>query len=400
MPVYVWNGKNRFGDVVGGKRMARSEADLSRVLAQEQISGLNITREKQQIKIPFLQQRKVKLKDLAIYSRQLAVLINAELPLIQSLNILAEQASNKYFKKVIQDVREDVEAGSSLHQAKRKFPKVFDTLFCNLIASGEQSGSLDVMLRRLADYLEKIVKLRSQVRQAMVYPSAVLGFAILVVIFMLWKVIPVFAQIFVELGADLPGLTAAILALSGFVEKNIVFILIGAIALVFLLRYIRQTEQGRKLFDRMILKMPIFGKIFEKVGLSRITRTLSTLISGGVPMLECIKITSTTSGNVIMEEQLMKARTLISEGSSMTDAFIASGKFPFMFTQLVRVGETTGTLDDMLTRLADFYDEEVEAAVATLLSILEPILLIVVGGMVGLIVVSMYLPIFSLMQQL
>ena len=400
MPVYVWNGKNRFGDIVGGKRMSRSEADLSRLLSQEQISGLKITREKQQFKIPFLQQRKVKLKDLAIYSRQLAVLIDAELPLIQSLNILSEQTSNKYFKKVIQDIREDVEAGSSLHQAKRKFPKVFDSLFCNLVGSGEQSGSLDVMLRRLAEYLEKIVKLRSQVRQAMVYPVAVLGFAVLVVIFMLWKVIPVFAQIFIELGADLPGLTAVILALSKFVQNNIIFIFIGFIASIFLVRYIRQTEPGRKFFDRMTLKLPLFGKIFEKVALSRITRTLSTLISGGVPMLECIKITSSTSGNVILEEQLMNARTLISEGSSMTDAFLASGKFPFMFTQLLRVGETTGTLDDMLTKLADFYDEEVETSVATLLSILEPILLIVVGGMVGLIVVSMYLPIFSLMQQL
>ena len=194
MPVYVWNGKNRFGDIVGGKRMSRSEADLSRILSQEQISGLNITREKQQFKIPFLQQRKVKLKDLAIYSRQLAVLIDAELPLIQSLNILSEQTSNKYFKKVIQDIREDVEAGSSLHQAKRKFPKVFDSLFCNLVGSGDQSGSLDVMLRRLAEYLEKIVKLRSQVRQAMVYPVAVLGFAVLVVIFMLWKVLSLLSR--------------------------------------------------------------------------------------------------------------------------------------------------------------------------------------------------------------
>jgi type IV pilus assembly protein PilC len=400
MPVYIWNGKNKFGDVVGGKRVARSESDLARALAQEQISGLNITREKSQIKIPFLQMQKVKLKDLAVYSRQLAVLINAELPLIQSLNILSEQARNKYFKRVIQDIREDVEAGSSLHQAKRKFPKVFDNLYCNLIASGEQSGSLDVMLRRLAEYLEKIVKLRSQVRQAMVYPSAVLGFAVLVVIFMLWKVIPVFAQIFLELGAELPWLTAAILALSQFVQKNIIFIFLGLVVLVFFVRYIRQTEQGRKFFDTLILKLPIFGKIFEKVGLSRITRTLSTLIGGGVPMLECIKITSTTAGNVIIEEQLMKARTLVAEGSSMTDALISSGRFPFMFTQLVRVGETTGTLDEMLAKLADFYDEEVEASVATLLSVLEPILLIMVGGMVGVIVVSMYLPIFSLMQQL
>ena len=400
MPIFVWNGKNRFGDVVGGKRVAGSEQELAMALAREQISGLNISKEKAQIKIPFLQSQKVSLKDLSLYSRQLSVLIDAELPLIQSLNILSEQSKNKYFKQVILDIREDVEAGSSLNQAKRKFPKVFDNLYCNLIASGEQSGSLDVMLKRLAEYLEKIVKLRSQVKQAMVYPTSVLSFSLLVVIFMLWKVVPVFSNIFVELGADLPGLTAVILAFSGFVQKNIVFLFLGTLALIFLIKYSRQTTSGKKIFDKLILQLPLFGGLLLKVGLSRITRTLSTLIAGGVPMLECLKITSSTSGNVILEDQVVQARTLVSEGSSLTDAFKGVGQFPFMFVQLMGVGEATGTLDDMLAKLADFYDDEVEGSVATMLSVLEPLLLMFVGGMVGLIVISMYLPIFSLMQQL
>ncbi len=400
MPIFAWNGKNRFGDVVGGKRAAGSEKELAMALAREQISGLNISKEKAQIKIPFLQSQKVSLKDLSLYSRQLSVLIDAELPLIQSLNILSEQSKNKYFKQVILDIREDVEAGSSLNQAKRKFPKVFDNLYCNLIASGEQSGSLDVMLKRLAEYLEKIVKLRAQVKQAMVYPTSVLSFSLLVVIFMLWKVVPVFSTIFVELGADLPGLTAVILAFSGFVQNNIVFLFFGTLALIFLMKYSRQTTPGRKIFDKLILNLPLFGGLLLKVGLSRITRTLSTLIAGGVPMLECLKITSSTSGNVILEDQVVQARTLVSEGSSLTDAFKGVGKFPFMFVQLMGVGEATGTLDEMLAKLADFYDDEVESSVATMLSVLEPLLLMFVGGMVGLIVISMYLPIFSLMQQL
>lgn len=399
MPSYQWKGKNRYGDVVGGVRVARSAEDLSRALQREQITIMDISTARKKFEIPFLQRQKVKLKDLAIYSRQLSVLIDAELPLIQSLNILAEQTKNKYFKHVIKEIREDVEAGSTLNQAKRKFPSVFDDLYCNLVASGEQSGSLDIMLRRLAEYLEKIVKLRAQVRQAMIYPTAVLSFAVLVVIFMLWKIIPVFASIFVELGAELPLLTAVVLGLSNFVQKYILFIAIGAVALVFAFRYWRKTESGRKITDKFLLRMPLFGTLLEKVGLSRVTRTLSTLLSGGVPMLESLKITSSTAGNVIVEEYIMQARTMVAEGTSLRDAFKEKGRFPFMMIQMVGVGEATGTLDEMLAKLADFYDEEVETSVASLLSILEPILLIVVGVLVGAIVVSMYLPIFDLMKQ-
>jgi type IV pilus assembly protein PilC len=399
MATYAWKGKNRYGDLVGGERVASSVDELRTVLQKEQIAVSAITTKRKEITIPFLKREKVKMKELSVFSRQLSVLIDAELPLIQSLNILAEQTKNKYFKKVITTVREDVEAGSTLNQAMRKFPKAFDDLYCNLIASGEQSGSLDIMLRRLAEFIEKIVKLRSKVKQAMIYPSAIISFAILVAIFLLWKVIPVFAQIFLELGAELPGLTATVIALSQFVQKYIIFIFLGLIALVVGFGYFRKTQQGRWITDRWLLKLPLFGDILRKVAISRITRTLSTLVAGGVPMLESLKITSTTSGNVVLEASVMQARQLVSEGKSLTESFKETGQFPFMLTQMVSVGEATGTLDEMLTKLADFYDEEVDAAVSALLSILEPVLMIVVGSMVGSLVVSMYLPIFSLMQQ-
>jgi type IV pilus assembly protein PilC len=399
MAVFIWKGKNRYGDVVQGERVASSPSELASILEREQISVSDISRKRTEIRIPFLQREKVHLKDLAIYSRQLSVLIDAELPLIQGLTILEEQTKNKYFKKVINSVKQEVEAGSTLHQAKRKFPKVFDNLYCNLVASGEQSGSLDIMLRRLADYLERIVKLRSQVRQAMIYPAAVLSFAILVVIFMMWKVIPVFASVFLELGAQLPFLTLAVITVSNFVQSYILLIFIGLIVLVFSFRYIKRTENGGRVIDRGLLKMPLFGTLLEKVALSRITRTLSTLLSGGVPMLECLKITSATSGNKIIEDNIMKIRKSVGEGTSLTDSIKNVGHFPFMLVQMVGVGEATGTLDEMLTKLANFYDEEVEASVASLLSILEPLLLIFVGGLIGMIVISMYLPIFNLMQQ-
>lgn len=400
MPVFIWKGKNRYGDVVTGERVARSPEELSRALRREQIDITDISRKRAEFIVPFLERQKVRLKELAIYSRQLSVLIDAELPLIQGLNILVEQTRNKFFKKVIRDIRGDVEAGSSLHEAKRKFPKVFDDLYCNLVSSGEQSGSLDIMLRRLAEYLEKIVKLRSQVRQAMIYPSGVLIFAVLVTIFLLWKVIPVFASIYIELGADLPFLTKGILFLSDFVQKFILFIFLGFIALIFLFRYVRKTEKGHRAIDRGVLKMPLFGNLLQKVALSRFTRTLSTLLSGGVPMLESLKVTSSTTGNVIIEEHIMKVRSMVAEGTSLREALRHKEHFPFMLIQMVGVGEATGTLDEMLTKLADFYDEEVEASVAALLSVLEPVLLIFVGMLVGTIVISMYLPLFSLLGKI
>ncbi len=400
MPLYAWKGKNRYGDAVNGERVAGSSEELTRILQKEQIQVAGITIRREPLKIPFLNSEKVKLKELAIYSRQLAVLIDAELPLIQSLNILAEQSRNKYFKKVITSVAADIEAGSSLNQAKRKFPKVFDDLYCNLMASGEQSGSLDVMLQRLAEYIEKAVKLRGQVRQAMIYPVAIFSFAILVAVFMLWKVIPIFSSIFEELGAALPGITQAVISLSHFIQNDILFVFLGLIAAIFLFRYYRKTPAGHLVVDRAILRVPVLGKIMSKVAVSRVTRTLSTLLSGGVSMLECLKISANTSGNLVIENGVLEARRLVSEGRSLTDAFKVGGRFPFIMTQMIKVGEETGTLDQMLGKLAGFYDDEVSASVAGLLAMLEPIMMVFIGGVVGGLILSMYLPIFSLMSQI
>ncbi len=399
MPTYAWKGKNRYGDVVGGERIAASTDDLARLLQKDQITITSIAPVKKGLKLPFLKREKVRLKELAVYSRQLSVLIDAELPLIQSMSILEEQQKNKFFRTVIRTIKDDVEAGSTLNQAKRKHPKVFDDLYCNLVASGEQSGSLDVMLRRLAEYIERSVKLRAQVRQAMIYPTAILIFAVVVSIFLLWKVIPVFASIFRDLGAELPLLTAVIVKLSNFVQKNILFVFLGFIGLFFAFRYYRNTTQGRWTTDRMMLKIPLFGALLYKVAMTRVTRTLSTLISGGVPMLEALKITSTTAGNVIIEKEIVDARKLVSEGKTMNEAFRESGRFPLMMLQMINVGEATGTLDEMLSKLANFYDEEVETSVAALMSVMEPIMLIFVGGLVGSLVVAMYLPIFSLISK-
>lgn len=401
MPVYVWTGKNRYGDVVGGERVAESVEELTRALQRDQIAVISIKPKRAIPAIPFLKREKVKLKELAFFSRQLSVLIDAELPLIQSLGLLAEQQKNKYFSRVITEVKEDVEAGSALHQALRKHPKVFDDLYCNLVASGEQSGSLDTMLRRLADYQESMIKLRAKVRQAMIYPAAIITFAILVAIFMLWKVIPVFGSIYQELGAQLPSLTAFVLALSRFVQRFIIFIFLGLIGLVFGFRYWRKTPPGRESVDRAMLKFPVMGNLMRKISLSRFTRTLSTLISGGVPMLESLKIASTTTGNVIIERQILNARQMVSEGKSLNDALkeAGQGQFPPMMIQMVNVGESTGTLDEMLGKLANFFDDEVDDAVTSLLAALEPMVLIFVGGIVGGLVISMYLPLFNLIQQ-
>jgi type IV pilus assembly protein PilC len=400
MPVFNWKGTNRYGDEVSGERVAVSAEELARTLQREQIKVASVAPIKSGFRIPFLKLERVKKKELAIFSRQMSVLIDAELPLIQGLNILAEQTRNAYFKRVIIEVRTDVEAGSSLDQALRKHPKVFDDLFCNLIGSGEQSGSLDIMLQRLAEYIEKIVKLRAQVRQAMIYPSAIITFAVLVSIFLLWKVIPVFASIFVEMDAELPALTAFIIRLSDFIGKYVLFIFLGAIAAVFLFRFYRKTQSGRWTVDSAILKMPLFGPLMVKVSISRVTRTLSTLLGGGVSMLESLKITSSTAGNVLLEKSVMDVRRQVTEGRNLTESFAATGRFPFMMIQMISVAEATGTLDRMLSKLADFYDDEVQGTVSSLLSIMEPVMMIFVGGIVGVLILSMYLPIFNLMAQI
>ena len=400
MAIYAWKGRNRYGDAVSGERVANSPEELTRALQREQITIASVILKKEGLSLPFLKKEKIKLKELSVFSRQLSVLIDAELPLIQSLNILVEQTNNKYFKKVLTQVREDVEAGSSLNQAMRKFPKAFDDLYCNLVASGEQSGSLDIMLQRLAEYIEKIVKLRAQVKQAMIYPSAIVCFALLVAVFLMWKVIPIFSSIFRELNAQLPFLTLGIIKISDFLSNYILYLFLGVIGALFLFRYFHKTQRGKWAVDRFLLRLPMFGKIMSKVAISRVTRTLGTLLSGGVSMLESLKITAFTAGNVVIEKSVMDVRRLVSEGKSLTQSFSATGRFPFMMSQMVSVGEATGTLDQMLAKLAEFYDDEVSTSVAALLSALEPILLVFVGGIVGALILSMYLPIFNLMSQI
>jgi len=380
--------------------VAESIEDLTRTLQRDQIAIISIKPKRVMPAIPFLKREKVKLKELSFFSRQLSVLIDAELPLIQSLGLLAEQQKNKYFARVITEIKEDVEAGAALNQALRKHPKVFDDLYCNLVASGEQSGSLDTMLRRLADYQESMLKLRAKVKQAMIYPTAIVTFAIIVAIFMLWKVIPVFGGIYHELGAQLPGLTAAVLGLSNFVSRYILLIVAIIIGLVVLYRQWHKTPAGREVVDRIKLKLPVMGNLSQKISLSRFTRTLSTLIGGGVPMLESLKISSTTTDNVIIERQVLNARQMVSEGKSLNDSLkqAGQGQFPAMMIQMVNVGESTGTLDEMLGKLANFFDDEVDNSVSALLSALEPLVLIFVGGIVGTLVISMYLPLFNLIQ--
>jgi type IV pilus assembly protein PilC len=381
--------------------VAESIEDLTRPLQRDQIASISIKSKRALPAIPFLKREKVRLKELSFFSRQLSVLIDAELPLIQSLGLLAEQQKNKYFTRVITEVKEDVEAGAALNQALRKHPKVFDDLYCNLVASGEQSGSLDTMLRRLADYQENMLKLRAKVKQAMIYPTAIVAFAIIVAIFMLWKVIPVFGGIYQELGAQLPGLTASVLGLSNFVSDYIIFIVVGLIAIIVLYRQWSKTPAGREIVDRIKLKLPVMGNLMQKISLSRFTRTLSTLIGGGVPMLESLKIASTTTDNVIIERQVLNARQMVSEGKTLHESLknASQDQFPAMMIQMVNVGESTGTLDEMLGKLANFFDGEVDDAVSSLLSALEPIVLIFVGGIVGTLVISMYLPLFNLIQQ-
>ena len=400
MAVYTWKGKNKYGDIVGGERIAASVDEVTRSLQKEQIAIISIAAKRGFPSLPFLKREKVRLKELAVYSRQLSVLIDAELPLIQSLGILAEQQKNKYFKRVINTIKEDVEAGSTLHQAKRKHPKVFDDLYCNLVASGEQSGSLDIMLRRLSEYIEKTVKLAGpgppghdlsrghrHLRHRRLHLPALEGHP----------------RIRLDLhrargGTAVPdGLhrqdeqlrrrNTSSSSSSGSSRPSSPS---GITA---------RPPPGDWTTDRAILKLPLFGKLLSKVAISRLTRTLSTLISGGVPMLESLKITSSTTGNVLIEKQILEARQMVAEGKTLHEAFQEAGNFPLMLIQMVNVGEATGTLDEMLSKLANFYDDEVEASVAALLSVMEPILLIGVGGIVGALIISMYLPIFSLIQK-
>jgi type IV pilus assembly protein PilC len=343
---------------------------------------------------------RVKSKDLAIFSRQFAVMINAGLPLVQSLEILASNQQNQSFAAVLTGVRSSVEGGSNLSSAFQQYPRVFNQLYCNMIAAGESGGILDGVLERLSGYIEKVVKLRRAVRSALIYPVSVITIAVAIMGGLLWKVVPIFATLFVGLGVALPLPTRCVIALSHVVVKTAWILIVSAVAAVYGLKRYHETPSGRMLIDSAILKLPVLGILMRKIAVARFSRTLGTLITSGVPMLEAMDITARTSGNAVIEKAILKVRKAVSEGRTIVDPLREVGVFPNMVVQMIGVGEQTGALDAMLQKVADFYEEEVDAAVADLLTAMEPMIIVLLGVMIGGVVVSMYLPLFSLIGKL
>ncbi len=398
MPVYSYRGKSRTGEV-RGEREADSKQALAATLRREQVSPLIIKEKGKEFTLPKIG-GKVKTKELAIFTRQFSVMIDAGLPLVQCLEALGVQQENKVFQSVLQAVRTEVEGGSTLAFAMRQHPRVFDDLYTNMIAAGEAGGILDTILQRLSSYIEKAVKLKRAVKSAMVYPVVVLTIAVGVIILILWKVVPIFSNLFASMSVTLPLPTRVVIAGSNFVGRYIIFIIPAFVALGYAFKRYYKTENGRKLVDGMLLKVPVLGSVLRKIAVARFSRTLSTLISSGVPILEGLEITAKTSGNVIVEEAIMKTRSSIEEGKTIVEPLRDSGVFPTMVVQMVGVGEQTGALDTMLTKVAEFFEDEVDAAVADLLTAIEPIMILVLGVIVGGIVISMYLPLFSLISKL
>jgi type IV pilus assembly protein PilC len=399
MPAYVFKGKTRSGAATSGERTADSKDAVIAMLRREQILVTSVKEKGKEIALPKFGGG-IKPKDVAIFTRQFSVMIDAGLPLVQCLEILGTQQDNPNFQKVLLQVRQDVEGGSSLADAMKKHPKVFDDLFTNMIAAGEAGGILDTILKRLAQYIEKAVKLKSQVKSALVYPAAVISIAVLVVGVILWKVIPTFAALFAGLGAQLPLPTRIVIALSNWLVRLMLPLVIGAVVGGYFFKRYYETYNGRRVVDRYMLKVPVIGMILRKIAVARFCRTLSTLISSGVPILDGLEITARTSGNAIVEDAIMETRKSVEGGQSLAAPLKQTDVFPPMVVQMISVGEQTGALDTMLSKIADFYEDEVDTAVANLMTLMEPILILFLGTVVGGIVVSMYLPIFDLINQL
>jgi type IV pilus assembly protein PilC len=400
MPVYTFRGRNaRTNESITGERFSNSAQALASVLRREQIAPISIT-EKKSASSGFRRKKKITQTEVAIFTRQFSIMLDAGLPLIQGLDAIAQQHPNNEFKIVLEQIRTDVEGGSTLSAAMARHPKVFDSLFTNMIAAGEAGGILDTILQRLSSFIEKIVKIKKAVRSAMIYPVTILTIAIGVVTIILWKVVPVFSTLFEGFNVDLPLPTRIVIATSGIIERYIIFFLILVGIGIFGLKSYYKTDKGRHVIDGALLKLPVLGDVLRKIGVSRFTRTLATLLTSGVPILEGLDITAKTSGNAILEDTIYKLRQRIEEGGTMADPMRQSGFFPPMVTQMVSVGESTGELDTMLVKVADYYEEEVDIVVANLLTILEPFLMAFLGIVVGGIVISMYLPLFKLIQVL
>jgi type IV pilus assembly protein PilC len=402
MPTFAFAGRTRGGEAVSGERVADSIDALTAALRREQIqvTKVNPVKEEKAAKAKKPKGKKVAAKNLAVFTRQFSVMIDAGLPLVQCLDILGNQEEDKGFSTVILQTRSDVESGASLADAMRKHPKTFDGLFVNMIAAGEAGGILDTILKRLATYIEKAVKLQSQVKSAMVYPIAVIVIAGGVVGVILWKVIPTFASLFSGLGAELPLPTRVVIAASDNLVRFFPFLFVLGGAAVYGFKQYYATDKGRHVVDAGMLKAPILGNILRKIAVARFCRTLATLISSGVPILDGLEITAKTSGNAIIEDAIMLTRKSIERGETVSAPLKDTGVFPAMVVQMIGVGEATGALDTMLAKIADFYEEEVDTAVAGLLTLLEPVMIAFLGIVVGGIVIAMYMPIFDLISKL
>ena len=399
MPAFVWKGKTRDGKVVSGERVADNKEAVQALLRRDQIIVASVKEKGREFVLPKFGGG-VPSKDLAIFTRQFSVMIDAGLPLVQCLEILGSQQENKTFAKVLQQTRMDVEGGASLADAMRKQPKAFDDLYTNMIAAGEAGGILDTILKRLATYIEKNVKLKAQVKGAMVYPVSVISIAAIVITVILWKVIPTFAAMFAGLDAELPLPTRFVIALSNWLVRLLPFIVVGGVLLVVAFKRYYATYSGRRIVDGVVLKAPIFGLLMRKIAVARFCRTLSTLISSGVPILDGLEITARTAGNAIVEDAIMTVRKGVEGGLTVAQPLKESGVFPPMVVQMIGVGEQTGALDAMLSKIADFYEEEVDQAVANLLTLMEPVMILFLGISVGGIIIAMYLPLFDLISKL
>ena len=400
MPVFTFSGKNASGEKVAGERVAGSKEMLAAQLRRERITPRAIKEKGKEFALPTFGSGKVKTKEIAIFFRQFSVMIDAGLPLVQCLEILAANQENPAFQKALTGVRSSVESGATLANAMRGFPKVFDDLSTNMIEAGETGGILDTILQRLAQYVEKAVKLRSAVKSALIYPVSVISIAILIVAALLKWVVSIFANLFAGLGVALPLPTRIVMGLSAFVGQFWWVFIAGIAAAVFGLRQISKHPKGRYTLDAVLLKAPVMGNLLRKIAVARFTRTLGTLITSGVPILEGLSITARTSGNAVLEQALMKVRKAIEEGRTIVDPLKECGVFPNMVSQMIGVGEATGAMDAMLQKIADFYEDEVDAATKDMLALLEPVIIGILGIAVGGIVISLYMPLFSMIAKL
>jgi type IV pilus assembly protein PilC len=400
MPVFTFSGKDANGQKISGERMAANKQSLAQALRRERITPGAIREKGKEFSLPTFGSGKVKVKDIAVFFRQFSVMIDAGLPLVQCLEILASNQESQSFQKTLIGVRTTVEGGATLANAMRQYPAAFDDLTTNMIEAGETGGILDIILQRLATYVEKAVRLRSAVKSALIYPVAVVGMAALIVGALLKWVVPIFANLFAGLGVALPLPTRIVMGLSEFVQTFWWMVFVGGFGLYFGVKQMRKHPRGRYYFDKGLLYLPVIGSLLRKIAVGRFTRTLGTLITSGVPILEGLSITAKTSGNAVLEEALMKVRKAIEEGRTIVDPLRECGVFPSMVTQMIGVGEATGAMDSMLQKIADFYEEEVDAATKDMLAMLEPVIIGVLGITIGGIVISLYMPLFAMIAKL